>query len=592
MTGYSAPLRDMNFVLFDLFDGSGLSVLPDYGEMTQETITPILEAAALFCQEVLHPLNRPGDEEGCHWDNGQVRTPTGFPAAYEQFRAGGWSAMSSEEAHGGLGLPKAVDVLIQEMMCSANLSFAITVGLSHGAYLALRAHGGQDPRIEQILRHLTDGRWSGTMCLTEPQCGTDLGLLRTKAVPRGDGSYGLTGAKIFISGGEHDLTENIIHLVLARLPEAPPGVKGISLFVVPKHLPEASDNGVSCGALEHKMGIKASPTCAMYFEDAQGWLVGEPHRGLQAMFSMMNVERLAVGLQGLGLAEASYQGALAYARERRQGRSPAGAREPNQTADRLLVHPDVRRMLLTQRALIEGGRALAVWVALHEDLHRRHPDPETAQRAGDFVALMTPVVKALLTDLGFEATNLGLQVFGGHGFIRENGMEQYVRDCRIAQIYEGANGIQALDLVARKLPLGGGRLLYPLFHPIAAALESAEALPTLAGFSRPLSQAFERLQQATLHLARTGANHPEQAAAVASDYLHLLGLTSLGYLWLRMAKTALQSAETDPTNPFLRAKVQTARVFMEVILPRTATLHALVLAKGKAVLDFDDEGFV
>ncbi|HMT14824.1 MAG TPA: acyl-CoA dehydrogenase family protein, partial [Aestuariivirga sp.] len=475
MANFKAPLRDMRFALYELNAGDELAKLPGYEDFTRDLIDPVLDEAAKICEEVLHPLNRPGDEEGCTWDNGVVRTPKGFKDAYTLFREGGWTSIACDPAYGGQGMPKAINVLMEEMICSANLSFGMYPGLSHGAYVALHGYGADDLK-SAYLPKMVDGTWSGTMCLTEPHCGTDLGLLRTRAVPKGDGSYKISGTKIFISAGEHDLTENIIHLVLAKLPDAPKGVKGISLFLVPKFLPKddgtpGQRNGVACASIEHKMGIKASATCVLNFDEATGWLIGEPHKGMRAMFAMMNTERLSVGVQGLGLAEASYQGAVAYARERLQGRALSGTKYPDKPADPLIVHPDIRRMLLTQRAWIEGSRALSVWAATALDKSKHHPDPKERERAEDFIAVITPVVKALMTDMGFEVTNLGVQVLGGHGYIREHGMEQYVRDARIAQIYEGTNGIQALDLVGRKMPAHAGRYLRQVFHPLSAYIE-------------------------------------------------------------------------------------------------------------------------
>ncbi|EPY01653.1 acyl-CoA dehydrogenase C-terminal domain-containing protein [Magnetospirillum fulvum] len=594
MASYTAPLRDMRYVLFDLMEGDGLATLPGFEDFTRDLIDPVLDEAAKVCEQVLHPINRSGDEEGCTFENGVVRTPKGFREAYTLFREGGWTSISCDPAHGGQGWPKSVGILIEEMICSANLSFGMYPGLSHGAYVALHAHGSDELK-ETYLPKLVDGTWSGTMCLTEPHCGTDLGLLRTKAVPQGDGSFKLTGTKIFISAGDHDLTENIIHLVLARLPDAPKGVKGISLFLVPKYrvnpdgTPGAS-NGVSCGSIEHKMGIKASSTCVMNFDDSVGWLVGEANKGMRAMFAMMNTERLSVGVQGLGLAEASYQGAVAYARERLQGRSLTGTKHPDKPADPIIVHPDVRRMLLTHRAYVEGSRALAAWVGRAIDDEEHHPDPATRAEAEEFVALMTPVVKALLTDLGFEATNLGMQVFGGHGFIREHGMEQYVRDCRIAQIYEGTNGIQALDLVGRKLPANAGRNLRRFFHPVSAFIEAKVEDEQLGEFVQPLAKAFVRLQQATAQVARVGMANPDEAGAAATDYLRLLGLTALGYLWARMAEVSLSKLDNDPDG-FHRAKIATARFYVERVLPQTNALFAMVMAGGKSMMAFDEAAF-
>ncbi|MCI4680268.1 acyl-CoA dehydrogenase C-terminal domain-containing protein [Rhodoblastus acidophilus] len=592
MPAYKAPLRDMLYVLYELMDGESVTSLPGFEDFSRDTIEAVLGEAAKLCEEVLQPINRSGDEEGCAFENGVVRTPNGFKHAYDAFRDGGWTGIACDPAFGGQGLPATVDTLVVEMICSANLSFGMYPGLSHGAYVALHAYGS-DALKETFLPKLVDGTWSGTMCLTEPQCGTDLGLLRTRAVPNDDGSYKITGTKIFISAGEHDLTENIIHLVLARLPDAPKGVKGVSLFLVPKFLvkPDGSPgarNGVACGSIEHKMGIKASSTCVMNFDEAQGFLIGAPHKGMQAMFTMMNTERLAVGVQGLGLAEASYQGAVAYARERLQGRSLSGAKYPDKPADPLVVHPDIRRMLLTQRAYIEGSRALAIWAAKNLDLAKRHPDPAERAKAEDFVAVITPVVKALMTDLGFEATNLGMQVFGGHGYIRENGMEQFVRDARIAQIYEGANGVQALDLVGRKMPAHAGRFLRSFFHPVSDHIAAKKADPALAEFIGPLEKAFIRLQQATTFIAQRGMARPDEAGAAASDYLRLFGLTALAYLWAQMAENSLPKAEEDP---FYRAKVGTARFFMERLLPQTGGLLQAISSGARTTMAFEEAAF-
>jgi butyryl-CoA dehydrogenase len=594
MVDYRAPLRDMRFVLYELMDGAELSKLPGYQDFTPDLIDPVLEEAAKVCEGVLHPLNRSGDEEGCTFENGVVRTPKGFIEAYRIFREGGWTSIACDPAYGGQGMPKMINMLVEEMICSANLSFGLYPGLTHGAYVALHGHGSEELKATYLPK-LVDGSWAGTMCLTEPHCGTDLGLLRTKAVPRGDGSFALTGTKIFISAGEHDLTENIIHLVLARLPDAPKGTKGISLFVVPKFLVNddgslGARNGVSCGAIEHKMGIKASATCVMNFDDATGWLVGEPNKGMRAMFTMMNAERLGVGMQGLGVAAASYQGAVAYARERLQGRALTGAKYPEKSADPIIVHPDVRRMLLTHRAYVEGCRALAAWTARHLDLQSHHPDPKVREEAEDFVALMTPIVKALFTDLGFEAANLGMQVFGGHGYIREHGMEQYVRDSRIAQIYEGTNGIQALDLVGRKLPANAGRSLRRFFHPVSAYIEAKAEDEVMGEFVQPLAKAFVRLQQATAQVARAGLANPDEAGAAATDYLRLFGLTALAYLWARMAEVAIAKQDDDPDG-FYKAKIATARFFADRILPETGARFSAIMAGGKSMMAFDDAAF-
>ncbi|MTJ79406.1 MAG: acyl-CoA dehydrogenase [Telmatospirillum sp.] len=596
MPSYQAPLRDMRFVLYELHQGDALSTLPGYEDFTRDLLDPVLDEAAKICGEVLAPLNRSGDEEGCRLENGVVRTPAGFKEAYTLFREGGWTGIACDPAYGGQGMPKAVNTLVEEMICAANLSFGMYPGLSHGAYTALHAYASDELK-DLYLPKIVSGEWAGTMCLTEPHCGTDLGLCRTRAVPRDDGSYKITGTKIFISAGEHDLTENIIHLVLARLPDAPKGIKGISLFLVPKHLlredgtPGAA-NGVTCGSIEHKMGIKASATCVLNFDDSVGWLVGEPHKGMRAMFAMMNTERLAVGMQGLGLAEASYQGAVAYARERLQGRSLSGVKHPDKPADPIIVHPDIRRMLLTMRSTVEGCRALGVWIGEALDRQNHHPDPDVRQNAEDLVALMTPVVKALFTDLGFEATNHGVQILGGHGYIRENGMEQFVRDARIAQIYEGTNGVQALDLIGRKMPAHAGRYLRPFFHPVADLIAAKVEDEELGPFVQPLAKAFGRLQQATGQIARGGLAKPEEAAAAATDYLRLLGLVALGYMWVRMVEIALPKAGTDQDpDGFYRNKVVTARFFMDRVLPETGALFSAIMAGGKSMMEFEEAAF-
>src|SRR5208282_4892217 len=545
----------------------------------------------------IFPLNRTGDEEGCHYENGVVRTPKGFKEAYKLFIDGGWSALSCDPEYGGQGLPKYVGLVVEEMICSANISFGMYPGLSIGAYNAIEQNATGELK-KRYLPKLVSGEWSGTMCLTEPHCGTDLGLLRTRAEPAGDGSYKITGTKIFISAGEHDLAENILHLALARLPGAPAGTKGISLFLVPKFLPNADGsigqrNGVRCGSIEHKMGIKASSTCVMNFDDAKGWLVGEPNKGMRCMFVMMNAARLGVGIQGLGLAETAYQSAVAYAKERLQGRSLAGAKHPEQPADPIIVHPDVRRMLLTMRAQVEAARALAYWVGLEGDKAAKHPDAAAREAADDLVALLTPIVKAYFTDMGFEAANLAVQTYGGHGYIRENGVEQLVRDARITQIYEGANGIQALDLVGRKLGSHLGRSLRRFFHPVLGLIEAHQGDAKMAEFVLPLAKAFGRLQQATAWLAEQGLRDPEEAGAAASDYLRLFGLVALGYMWCRMAKTAFDKLAESGTEErsFYEAKLATARFFMARLLPQTGTLFATLMAGKKPLMEMAEAAF-
>jgi butyryl-CoA dehydrogenase len=596
MATYKAPLRDMRFVLYELHDGAALSSLPGLEDMTPELFDPVLEEAAKVCEEVLFPLNRSGDEEGCQFENGVVRTPKGFIEAYKTFREGGWTSITADPAYGGQGIPNIVNVLITEMICSANLSFGLYPGLTQGACKALVAHGSDELK-ERYMPKLVEGTWSGTMCLTEPHCGTDLGLCRTKAVPNDDGTYRLSGTKIFISAGEHDLTENIIHFVLARLPDAPPGIKGISLFLVPKFLPNADGtpgkrNGVSCGAIEHKMGIKASATCVLNFDEATAWLVGSPHKGMRSMFTMMNEERLAVGLQGLGLAEVSYQGAVAYARERLQGRSLSGAKYPDKPADPIIVHPDVRRMLLSMRAAAEGCRALGAWVGQAVDIAAHTDDPKAKQEAEDFVALMTPIVKALFTDYGFETANHGVQVMGGHGYIREHGMEQYVRDARIAQVYEGTNGVQALDLVGRKLGAHMGRNLRSFFHPVAEFIQSRSDNPALSRYVDPLTKAFVRLQQATGQIAKVGLKRPEEAGAAATEYLRLFGLVALAYQWARIAEVSLKKLEEKTgEDDFYRAKLATGAFFMDKVLPQTGALFSSIMAGGSTMIEFPEVAF-
>ncbi|RED44669.1 acyl-CoA dehydrogenase C-terminal domain-containing protein [Aestuariispira insulae] len=593
MAVYQAPIRDMRFVLHELMSVEDLAKLEGYEDATPDLIDAVLEEAGKVTENVLFPLNRSGDEEGCVYENGVVRTPSGFKEAYSAFVEGGWPSLNCDPAFGGQGLPHTVSLMVSEMICSANLSFGMYPGLSHGAYSALAKYG-TDELKETYLPKLVDGTWSGTMCLTEPHCGTDLGLCRTKAEPLEDGSYDITGTKIFISAGEHDLTDNILHLVLARTPDAPKGIKGISLFLVPKFLPNpdgtpGARNGVMCGAIEHKMGIKASSTCVMNFDGAKGWLVGSLNKGMRAMFTMMNEARLLVGIQGLGLGSVSYQGAVAYAKERTQGRSLSGVKHPDKSADPIIVHPDVRRMLLTQRAYAEGCRALGAWVAKELDISHKHSDAARREEADDFVQLMTPIVKALFTDMGYESANIGMQVLGGHGFIREHGMEQYVRDCRIAQIYEGTNGIQALDLIGRKLPAHAGRYLRRFFHPVQSYIEANIADERLAEFVQPLAKAFVRLQQATAALAQKGMSNQEEAASTATDYLRLFGLVAMSYMWCKAATVALDKLDED--KAFYQAKLDTARFFTAKILPQTGALFSTLMAGGDTLMAMDEDAF-
>jgi alkylation response protein AidB-like acyl-CoA dehydrogenase len=594
---YNAPLRDMRFVMHELHDSAALAKLPGLEEATPDLLDSVLEEAAKFITATLLPLNASGDAQGCHYENGVVRTPTGFKEAYKAFTEGGWGALSSAPEYGGQGLPESASKLVEEMICACNLAFGLYPGLSHGAYLALKSHGS--PELKDLyLPKLVDGSWAGTMCLTESHCGTDLGLLRTRAAPRGDGSFTLTGSKIFISAGEHDLAENIIHLVLARLPDAPPGVKGISLFVVPKYLPTpqggvGAANGVSCAGIEHKMGIKASATCQINFNDATGWLVGEPHKGMRAMFVMMNSERLSVGTQGLGVGEVAYQSAVAYARERLQGRSLSGVKHPDKAADPIIVHPDVRRMLMTMRAYNEGCRALGVWVANALDRMERLGESTDRIEAEDFVALMTPVVKALFTDLGYESANLGVQTFGGHGYIVDHGMEQFVRDSRIAMIYEGTNGVQALDLVGRKMPANMGRSLRRFFHPVAAFIEANGADAAVGPLVQSFARNFGALQLATAFIAQKGLSDPEEAGAASSDYLRMFGMVALGFMWVRAAKVASEKLPhaVGEDAAFYAAKLATARFFIERLLPPAGALLYVIKAGKAPTMGLDEAAF-
>ena len=595
MPTYRAPLDDIHFLLNEVFDVKQLKTL--YPDFDADVMSVVLEEGAKLFDEVLQPLNRSGDEEGCTFADGEVTTPKGFKEAYKTFCEGGWPSLACETEFGGQGLPQVVHFAVMEMICSANLSFGMYPGLSHGAYDALRLHGAKELQ-DTYLPKLVSGEWSCTMCLTEPHCGTDLGLIRTRAVPNEDGSYSVSGTKIFISAGEHDLTSNIIHLVLAKLPGAPDSTSGISLFIVPKLLiPSSSEaigvsNNVKCGSIEHKMGIKASSTCVMNFDGAKGWLVGEPHKGMKAMFTMMNAARLAVGIQGLGLSEVAYQNAAQYAQERLQGRSLAGTKFPDKPADPIIVHPDVRKNLLTVKAYNESARALALWVGMHLDIFMRHSDGKERQAADDFVALLTPVLKALLTDIGYEGANTGMQILGGHGYIREWGLEQFARDARIAQIYEGTNGIQALDLVGRKLPQDMGRLLRRFFHPLGAELEADAANPALIEYVGPLTKAFAKLQQSTALIAQKGLKNPEEAGAAATDYLRLFGLTALGWMWLKMVKVALAKLpEAGAQAPFYDAKLKTAKFYFQRLLPQTDTLAKTIQSGAAVLMDMDTGQF-
>ncbi len=587
---YTPPLDDIKFVLNDVLGAEKLSELPSYGDFSPDLCEQILEEGGKICAEVLFPLNQSGDHEGCTLKDGEVTTPKGFKAAYDAFAENGWCGLACHTEYGGMGMPMLMNTAMKEMICSANMSLGMYMGLSFGAYEAIHKFGNEELK-NLYLPKLVEGAWSGTMCLTEPHCGTDLGLIKTKAMPNDDGSYNVTGTKIFISAGEHDLSENIVHLVLAKLPNAPEGARGISLFIVPKFVPNAAGdigkrNAAICSALEHKMGIKANSTCVMNFDGAKGWLIGEQHKGLRAMFAFMNDARLGVAMQGLGIAEVSYQNGLAYAKERLQMRSLTGVKAPDKPADPIIVHPDVKRMLMLSKSVTEGGRALSYLVGMELDISLKHEDEKERQRADDFVALLTPIIKAYLTDMGSEIANLAVQIYGGHGYIWESGVEQYVRDARIAQIYEGTNGIQALDLVGRKMPQHFGRLLRRFFHPVQEFIEEHQSNAELQEFIFPLAKSFMKLQQSTAMVAQKGLKNPDEAGAASVDYLRHFALVAMAFMWCKMviaAQKKLKSGEGD--KAFYEAKIKTARFFMERVLPESDARFKMVLAGGGSIIN-------
>jgi alkylation response protein AidB-like acyl-CoA dehydrogenase len=591
---YSPPLRDMQFVLHEVLQVSpALAQLPPHAEVDAETINAVLEEAGKFAAEVALPLNRVGDQQGCTLDASthEVKTPEGFKAAYAQYVQGGWPALSCDPQYGGQGLPFVLNNFLYEMLNSANQAWTMYPGLSHGAYECLHAHGTPEQKA-LYLPKLTSGEWTGTMCLTEPHCGTDLGLLRTRAEPQADGSYRLTGNKIFISAGEHDLAPNIVHLVLARLPDAPAGSKGISLFVVPTFHVQADGgvgerNGIYCGGLEHKMGIHGNATCQMVLEGAVGQLVGQPHKGLAAMFVMMNAARLGVGNQSLGLTEVAFQNALAYAKDRVQMRSLTGPKAKDKPADPIIVHPDVRKMLLTAKAYAEGGRALSSYCALLLDQEFNHPDEKVRKDAAELLALLTPIVKAFLTDNGHIATNACLQVFGGHGFIKEWGMEQFVRDNRINMIYEGTNTIQSLDLLGRKVLGNNGATLRKFGKLIAALVEEEGVNEQMAEFINPLAYLGEQMTKFTTELGFRAFQNADEVGAAAVDYLRVAGHLVFGYFWARMAQVALRQIAAGSSDPFYTAKLQTARFYFAKLYPETATLMRTARSGSKALMDTD-----
>jgi alkylation response protein AidB-like acyl-CoA dehydrogenase len=586
---YQPPVREHAFLLRDVLNIDQHGNLPSFADASFETVEQILEAAAQFTGEVLAPLNHVGDKQGCVWNKDfTVKTPDGFKDAYKQLCEGGWTAIGSDPAYGGQGLPHVVNLAFSEMSSSANMAFSMYPGLAHGAYSAIHT-GGSDQQKDLYLPKMVSGEWTGTMNLTEPHCGTDLGLLRTKAVPEADGSYRITGQKIWISAGEHDMADNIVHLVLARIEGAPAGVKGISLFIVPKFLPKEDgsvgdrNEGVKCVGLEEKMGIHGNATCVMQYEDAKGWLIGEENSGLKLMFVMMNEARLGVGLQGIAQAEAAYQAAVAFAKDRLQGRSLTGPKNPDGPADPIIVHPDVRRMLLESKALIEGGRAFLFWTALHGDLAHQHPDEATRAKAEDYMGLMTPVLKGYLTDKGFKICSDAMQVHGGSGFTEHFPASQYLRDVRIALIYEGTNGIQALDLVGRKLASKGGRAVMTFFQEVDQFIGENDGDAELKPFVDALAGVKAQLQDGTLWLMQNGLQNPDNAGAASTDYMHLFGLTGLAYMWCLMVKAANAKIAAGSTDPFFTTKVVTAKYFIERILP-DAGAHLAKLKTGSATL--------
>jgi alkylation response protein AidB-like acyl-CoA dehydrogenase len=593
---YQPPVREYQFLLRDVLAIEQYGNLPGFADASMDVIEQIIDEAARFTAEVLAPLNAVGDKEGCHWrQDNTVVTPTGFKDAYRALVEGGWPAIGARPEFGGQGLPYVAGLPFSEMSSSANMAFSMYPGLTHGAYSAI-LEGGTDDQKALYLPRLASGEWGGTMNLTEPHCGTDLGLLRTKAVPVGDGSYRISGQKIWISGGEHDLTENIIHLVLARIEGAPAGVRGISLFIVPKFIPDENGapgerNSLVCAGLEEKMGIHGNATCVMAYDDAIGWMVGEENRGLNVMFVMMNEARLGVGLQGLAQGEAAYQAAAAFARDRLQGRSLTGPKNPDGPADSILVHPDVRRMLMDSRAILEAGRAFLFWTALHGDLAHQHPDETVREKASDYMGLMTPVLKGYLTDRGFNICSDAMQVHGGSGFTEHFPVSQYLRDSRIAMIYEGTNGIQALDLVGRKLAAKGGRAMMTFAAELDAFVDAHGDEEALAPFVRALAGVKAQLQEGTLWLMNNGLANPDNAGAASTDYMHLFGLAGLTYMWALMAQAAAARIAGGDTDPFFANKLILGRYFLEHILPEAEARLTKLKAGSETLMAYPAEAF-
>ena len=597
MPEYKAPLRDMRFAMNELLNiEQHYATLPGGEEATPELIDAILEEGAKFAENELAPLNRSGDQEGCRWEDGEVFTPSGFKEAYNKFVEGGWPSLSHSPDLGGQGLPESLGIVINELVGTANWSWSMYPGLSHGAMNTLEAHGTNEQQQEYLVP-LIEGRWTGTMCLTEPHCGTDLGLLRTKAEPNDDGSYAISGTKIFISAGEHDMAENIIHIVLARLPDAPRGTKGISLFIVPKHHVNADGslgerNGVSCGSLEHKMGIHGNSTCVMNFDQARGYLIGPANKGLNCMFTFMNTARIGTALQGLAHAEFGFQNSLIYARERLQMRSLTGPKAEDKPADPIIVHPDVRRMLLTQKAFAEGGRALVYFAAQQVDKANHGETDEERQAAEQLLSFLTPIAKAFLTETGFESANLGLQIFGGHGYISEWGMEQNVRDSRISMLYEGTTGIQALDLLGRKVLMTQGETLKSFTKMVHKLCQSEADNPQMQSYIEPLQAINKEWGELTMKIGMSAMKNRDEVGAASVDYLMYSGYAVLAYFWALAAKTAQQSiaAGTDE-EAFYQAKIATANFYFKRLLPRTRTLAETMVAGADSLMELEEGSF-